>query len=67
MTVLGDRWISVIKTLREATGMTLSEAKDATAEPHFPLVSGRSQDAAELIAARLRGAGATAVVRPMAD
>ncbi|HSX67860.1 ribosomal protein L7/L12 [Nocardioides sp.] len=66
MTDLGKHSMDVAKAIREATNLDVHAAL-ALVDPVGQLVAhSRSQAAADLIAARLRKAGATAVVRPMA-
>lgn len=62
LTVTGPNKISVIKVVREVTGLGLKEAKDLVEAAPKVVKSQLEQAAAEEIAVKLRAAGATAVV-----
>jgi len=54
----GDNKISVIKAVREITGLGLKEAKDLVEGAPSPIQKGVAKDKAEEIKAKLEGAGA---------
>lgn len=65
VTDLGKHWMDVVKAIREATNLDVHAAMALVDPVGQTVAHSRSEAAADLIAARLRKAGATADVRPM--
>jgi large subunit ribosomal protein L7/L12 len=59
----GANKISVIKAVREATGLGLKEAKDAVEAAPTAIKEGVSKDEAETLKKKLEEAGATVVLK----
>ncbi len=60
---IGDKKIQVIKTVREATGLGLKEAKEVVDGAPKAVKEKISKDDAEALKAKLEEAGATAVIK----
>jgi large subunit ribosomal protein L7/L12 len=65
--VPGAKQIQVIKQVRITTGLGLTEAKKVIDDAPAVVVEGLSQESAELVADRLRAAGATALAAPIGE
>ena len=59
LTGVGDKKISVIKVVRELTGLGLKEAKDLVEGAPKPVLEGVNKDEADKAKAKLEEAGAT--------
>ena len=59
----GDNKISVIKAVREITGLGLKEAKDLVEGAPAPIQQGIAKDKAEELKAKLEGAGAAVTLK----
>ena len=59
LTVVGDKKIQVIKTVRELTSLGLKEAKDVVDNPGKPVKEGVTKEEADQMKAKLEEAGAT--------
>ena len=60
---IGDKKIQVIKTVREATGLGLKEAKEVVDGAPKAVKEKISKDDAEALKAKLEEAGATAIIK----
>jgi hypothetical protein len=65
--VPGPKAIHVIKALRETRGLSLLEAKEMVDSPPVVVAEGLSEQSAELVADRLRAAGARALAAPIGE
>jgi large subunit ribosomal protein L7/L12 len=63
LTGAGDAKLSVIKVVREITGLGLKEAKDLVDGAPKPVKQATSKDDAEKIAAQLKEAGASVEIK----
>ena len=63
----GSRAIQVIKQLRETTGLDLVAAKKMLDDAPVVVAEGLSETSAELVADRLRAAGARALAAPIGE
>ncbi|MCL2889278.1 MAG: 50S ribosomal protein L7/L12 [Eggerthellaceae bacterium] len=59
----GDNKISVIKVVREITGLGLKEAKDLVESAPAPIQQGLAKDKAEELKAKLEASGAAITLR----
>jgi ribosomal protein L7/L12 len=65
--VPGPKQIQVIKQIRETTALGLVEAKKLIDDAPAVVAEGLSQESAELVADRLRAAGARALAAPIGE
>jgi ribosomal protein L7/L12 len=65
--VAGPKLVTVIRELRRTTGKDLAEAKQIVDDAPAVVAEGLSQTSAELVADRLRAAGAMAVAAPIGE
>ena len=65
--VPGNKAIQVIKQIRVTTGLGLLEAKQLVDDAPAVVVEGLSEQSAELVADRLRAAGARALAAPIGE
>jgi ribosomal protein L7/L12 len=65
--VPGPKVIQVIKALREIRDLSLLEAKEMVDSPPVVVAEGLSEQSAELVADRLRAAGARALAAPIGE
>jgi ribosomal protein L7/L12 len=65
--VPGNRQIQVIQQIRRTTTLGLVEARQLLAEAPAVVVEGLSEESAELVADRLRAAGARARAAPLGE
>jgi large subunit ribosomal protein L7/L12 len=63
LTAHGKRIISVIKVVREITGLGLKEAKDLVEQAPKPVKQGVSREEAEAVLKKLQKEGAEAEIR----
>jgi ribosomal protein L7/L12 len=63
----GPNVVLVIRELRRTTGRGLLEAKQLTDDAPVVVVEGLSETSAELVAERLRAAGARALAAPIGE
>lgn len=65
--VAGPNLILVIRVIRRTTGLALLEAKQLAESAPVVVVEGLSEQSAELVADRLRAAGARALAAPIGE
>ena len=63
LTVVGEKKINVIKTLRDLTGLGLKEAKDLVDNAPKPVKEGVSKEEAEKVKAAFEAVGATIEIK----
>jgi large subunit ribosomal protein L7/L12 len=63
LSVVGDKKIQVIKTVRELTSLGLKEAKDVVDNPGKPIKEGVTKEEADQMKAKLEEAGATVEIK----